>query len=874
MHKHRDHTPPKWIRTLLRLFLDERILEASLGDLEEKFGLLLKKETPLWKAKLYYIAEGLGFLKMARRSKNTSHQTTINMIGHTLLFFTRLVKKDMSYYLVSLLGLTLSITSFMLITMFINDEIAYDKFHQNRENIYRVTTHLRLSEIDYDMATTAFPAAYALQDELGEIEQATRILKQDRLFKVDEKAFSEQVIFADSNFLDVFSFPFVLGDQKRALMEPASIVLTERSAKKYFGTKNPVGETMLMDGQSLRISGVIKDVPDQSHIHFDAIIPLSLQISQWKSETGLEGRENKWFWIGTYTYVVLPKTADVDAVRAKLPMFITKYFPDRYKAGGRLQLQPLTDIHLRSALSLEFEEGGNMLYLRLFSVVALVIMIVSSINLINLSYFKITSRLREVGIRKFLGQHGVRIIIQLSIESLLMGFTAFVFAYALCYTFLPPFNELVRKNLYLWSPANTAISLITLGVIVAICMLAVMRPAVRYASRPASFLLLHDKGKRNSSNARNVLIGLQVCFSFVLLVFSFIISSQIDFFRNKDLGFDKNNIVVVNLNEKIGQNLDAFRSDLKTNKEVLEVSGGNVPGFSANSWRFVPEGGSYEKPYLFPFISVSPNFIPTLNIKMISGRNFPEVDRDDSLMSFIINRRAAIELGWQDDAINKTIEMYGAGTTDIIAKGIVIGVIDDYHFESLRAPVKPIILTSDWSYGTLLIKTTGNNYEDAITAIGNSWKKFSDEPFNYEVLEEKLDQLYVKETRLSSIILFFTFIALYLTCYGLFAMSSLLFSSRLKEVAIRKVFGADQLSIVKQLYSRYFAFNLIAIIVGLPIAIYVSNLWLDTFEFKIDLTSGFFIKAGIWVLVAGLLSVSYYLFRVSFSNPVRFLRRE
>jgi putative ABC transport system permease protein len=479
-----------------------------------------------------------------------------------------------------------------------------------------------------------------------------------------------------------------------------------------------------------------------------------------------------------------------------------------------------------------------------------------------------------VGIRKFLGQHAIRIIAQLSIESLLLGITAFIFAYALCYTFLPAFNELVRKKLYLWSSANNFISLTTLGVIVVICMLAIVRPAVRYASRPASLLLLHHQGKGNSGNVRNLLIGLQVCFSFVLLVFSFIISGQIEFFRNKDLGFDKKNIVVVNVNEKIGQHLDAFEAELKKNKEVLEVSGGSVPGFSANSWRFVPEGSSYEKPYLFPFISVSPDFIPTLKIKLLAGRNFDETDRDDSLMSFIINRSAAIEMGWQDDPINKTVEMYGAGTTEIIAKGIVIGMIDDYHFESLRAPVKPLLLTSDWGYGTLLIKTTGEGYGKAITTIGNSWKRFSDEPFEYEVLEEKLDQLYVKETRLSSIILFFTVIALYLTCYGLFAMSSLLFSSRLKEVAIRKVFGADQLSIVKQLYTRYFAFNLIAIMVGLPVAIYVSNLWLDTFEFKIDVTSGFFIKAGISVLVAGLLSVSYYLFRVSFSNPVRFLRRE
>ena len=869
-----DPTPPRWIKKFLSSFLEPRLLEACLGDLEEKFSAKIQSKSPPWKAKLSYLTEGLGFLKMARRQKSASAQTTINMINHTLLFFTRLVRKDKSYYLVSLLGLTISIASFLLIMMYINDEIAYDQFHENRNRICRVTTHLRMSEVDFDMATTAFPAAQALQDEFGEVEQATRIFKQHWVLKLNDKKIDEQIILVDSNFFDIFSFPLIVGDAKRALKEPASIILTESAARRYFGNKNPLGETLLMEDHSLQVTGVIRDVQDQSHIHFEAIVPLSLQLNQWKSETGLEGRENKWFWIGTYTYVMLRNTASVEEVQAKLPLFISKYFPDRYKQGGRFELQPLMDIHLRSALSLEFEEGGNILYLRLFSIIAIVIMIVSSINLINLSFFKITSRLREVGIRKFLGQNAVRIVMQLSIESIMMGVTAFLFACTLCYTFLPAFNELVRKDLYMWSRPNLVISATTLVLMVTISIVAVIRPSLRYATRPSSFLLLQNQGNRDRNRIRNLLIGLQVGFSFVLLVFSFIISSQIDYFKNKDLGFDKENIVVVNLVEEIGQNRDAFITELKKNKEVVEVSGGAVPGFSANSWRFVPEGGSYEKPFLFPFTSVSSNFITTLNIKLLAGRNFDEKDANDSVMTFIINRRAAIEMGWLDDPINKTIEMFAAGTTEILGKGVVIGMIDDYHFESLRAPVKPIVLTADWGYGTLLIKTTSGDHQPAITAIGNTWKKFSDEPFVYEVLDQKLDQLYVKETRLSNIILFFTFIALYLTCYGLFAMSSMLFTSKLKEVAIRKVFGADQLSIIRQFYSRYALFNLIAIVLGLPVAIYVGNLWLETFQYRIELTSPLFIKAGVCILIAGLLSVSYYLARVAFSNPVRFLRRD
>jgi putative ABC transport system permease protein len=618
----------------------------------------------------------------------------------------------------------------------------------------------------------------------------------------------------------------------------------------------------------------VNDVPDQSHIKFDAVVPLLLQLNQWKSETGLEGRENKWFWYGAYTYVLLKTDVNPEGVRAKLPVIVNKYFPERFRTNGRFELQRVTDIHLESNLSSEFEPGGSILYLRLFSIVAVVIMIVSSINLINLSYFKITSRVREVGIRKFLGQNAARIIVQLSIESLLIGVTAFILALVLCLLCISNFNLLVQKNLQLWTPPNEMIMGSMLLLIILICITAVVRPAIRYATQSSSYLLLQNYRSPDRAKLRNILIGLQVCFSFVLLVFSFIISSQVDFFKNKNLGFDKNNMVVVDLNSDVYPKLEAFTNELKKSKDIVDVGGGGAPGESYPVWRFVPEGGSYEKPFMFPFTWVDHNFLTALDIKLVMGKNFDPDETYDSLWPFIINKRTALELGWMDDPLNKTLEVFAAGTTEIMAKGIVIGVVEDFHFESLRQPVKPIILTADRNFGTALIRISGTSHENGISSIATVWKKFSDKPFEYEVLDQKLEKLYDKESRLSHVILFFTIIALYLTCYGLFAMSSLLFSSRLKEVAIRKVFGADQLAIIKQLYTRYALFNLIAIIVGLPFAIYLGNLWLQTFQYRIELTSSLFIKAGVCILVAGLLSVSYYLARVAFTNPVKFLRRE
>lgn len=866
--------PPVWIKKILEIWLDARILEACLGDLEEKFRIKLENKTAPWKARALYIIEGLGFLKMAKRHKTISIQTTINMISHTLHFFIRLIKKDKSYYLVSMLGLTLSLGSFLLITMYIYDELAYDTMHENRDRIFRVSTHIRLNDVDYNQATSQFPTGPALHAEIPEVEEAVRIFPQQLTLESGDKKFQEQVIFADENFFKVFSFPLLLGDLNSSMEEPASVILTSAASKRYFGLENPLGKNILINGQLLTVSGVLQNVPDQSHLHFDAIIPLTLQLNNWKSQTGVEGRENKWFWTGAYTYILLKDAADEEKVRRKLPAIVDKYWPERYKAQGRFDLQPLTDIHLKSDLDAELEPAGSILYLRLFSVVAFVIVIISAINLVNLSYFKISTRIREMGIRKFLGQNTARIIAQLSLESILLGVLAFVLAIILCRFFISGFNLLVQKNLSLQALPNLVIAACTLLMIILICVVAVIRPAFRYASQSASNLLLRNQHNTSNVKFRNMLIGLQVCISFVLLVFSFIISSQIDFFKNKDIGFDKKNIVIVPLKADMYEKLEAFKNTLKNNKEVTDVAGGSIPGEEHNAWRFVPEGGSYEKPLMFPYAFADYNFLNTLGIKLVQGKNFEPDDKYDSLLPYIINKRAALELGWIDDPLNKTIEIFAPGTTEIMAKGIVIGVIENYHFESLHRPVKPLVLTVSPYTNQAIIKVSGDINQSTIAGIEATWKKFSAEPFEYEVLDNRLEKFYVRETRLSNVILFFTVIALYLTCYGLFAMSSLLFSSRLKEVTIRKVFGADQLTIIKQLYSRYAFFNIVAITAGLPISIWLGNVWLQTFQYRIDLTPDFFVKAALYILAAGLLSVSYYLGKVAFSNPIRFLRHE
>jgi putative ABC transport system permease protein len=414
----RGHRPPAWVRKFLSGFLDERILESSLGDLEEKYSANIDNGLATWRAKIRYIVEALGFLKMA--SKNDDSGSLVGQTVHAIKFFARLFLKDKSYYLVSMFGLALSLSSFLFISMFIADELSYDNIHVNRDRIFRVVTHLRISDTDFDLATSQFPAAQALAHDYPEIEEATRLHKSYSFIEVGDRKIGEDVVMADDNFFKVFSFRLLHGNPQTVLSEPTNVVLSRDAARRFFGVENAIGRELKVDKQMLRVAGIMENIGTRSHLKFDVLIPLQLQLNTWKSETGLEGRENKWFWIGAYTYLLLRQPEDGPGLAAKLPDFVKKYFPERLR-GGHYELQKLGDIHLTSHNDSELEANGDMLYIRLFSVVAIVIMIVASINLINLSYFKISSRIKEVGIRKFLGQNSRKLMIQLSIESILTG---------------------------------------------------------------------------------------------------------------------------------------------------------------------------------------------------------------------------------------------------------------------------------------------------------------------------------------------------------------------------------------------------------------------------------------------------------------------
>lgn len=788
------------------------------------------------------------------------------------------MKKSMGYYSVSLLGLSVSLASCVLISAYIRDEISFDKFHTSHNRIYRVTTHLRLNDVDYNEATSQFPAAQALKSEFPEIEQAVRIYPRPITLELNDKKIDEaRTFFVDSNFFRVFSFKVLRGNPATLLNEAYNIVLTSAAAARYFGTEDPVGKELVLANQSLRVTGVVENSPEQSHLKFDILISLEFQLNQWKNQFGLEGREHKWFWTGAYTYLLLNSEGDAPKVVEKLPAFVNKYFPERYKAGnGRFELQALDDIHLRSNLDGEFEPGGSALYLSLFIIVAIVVMLVSAINLINLSHYKIMRRVKEIGIRKFLGQSPGSISFQLVMEGAMVGILAFIVGLAFSQVSLSQFNLLVGKNLYLFSASNLSSLLLSFIVVLTIALTAVLKPAIQYARASAQELLL-VKLKRNKTSAvgRNLLIGFQISLSFILLVFTFVIHQQIKLFDSKDLGFQKDYIVVVQLTPDVYGKFKALKTEWERNSNVEGVAGAEqAPGAGYEGSRFVPEGGSYERPLMIPFSACDEDFLDIMRIKLVSGNNFDPSAPSDSLPPLLINRQAAVDLGWTDDAIGRKLSVFQPGTTDIMFKGKVIGLIDDFHSESLHKPIKPLVMRYSNFFGAALIKVSEKNPAQAVDEIEKVWKAFSDRPLTFTFLDRQLGKLYANETKLGSVILFFTLIGLYLTCHGLFAMSSLLFTSKLKDVAVRKVFGASRMIIAGQLYRSYLVFKVAAIAIACPIVFWITRSWLLGFQYRIELSPIFFIEGAAVIWFVGLLSVGYYLRKVAWSNPIKFLRSE
>ncbi len=803
------------------------------------------------------------------------------MLKNYLKIALRNLKKNAVYSSINIAGLAAGMACCILITLYVLHELSYDKFHSRANRIFRVRLDLDLNGVLYREPSIPFPTAEAFARDFPEIEKAMRFYRNDDFPLIelgDRKFIEERFFFADAAVFEMFDFPLIKGDEKTAFSEPNSVVLSEDMARKYFGRENPLGQTLRYQKQAdLKVTGVTKNVPNNAHFKFDFLAPLQFQLNLWESQSGPSGRHNQWFWTGAWTYLLLPDAHAVQNLTSKFPAFVTKYFPDRIKGGLTLSLQPLTSIHLHSRLDNELQPNSHILYVYIFSAIALLILVIACINFVNLSTAQSGTRAKEVGVRKVVGAEKSQLIGQMLGESIIAGLAAMLLAVGIVELLLPAFNRLTERQLAIVLLGNWTGLLLILGLALLVGVLSGLYPAF-FLSRfnPVSIFKRTLAVSGGNETFRKVLVVAQFAISIVLIIGLGAVHRQLRFLQEKELGFNKEQVLFVKAQPAVNAKFEAFRNELLKDTGILNVAGtSNIPGQGAFGYRFVPEGSSIDKPAVLPLLLIDYDFLETAGIKIKQGRGIARTSPSDQAEAFLLNEKAATSLGWKDDAVGKKMQLFAPGTNQIGKSGYVVGVIQDYHFESLHHEIKPLVLTyANW-YDYYAVKIGAGNFAERLATLENTWKTFSpDWPLEYSFLDRKLEQLYGGEQKLAQAINYFTIIAVILACLGLFGLSSFAAERRTKEIGIRKVLGASVASIVSLLSSDFIKLVLLANLIAWPAAWYAMHKWLQGFAYRANLDGWTFILASAGALGVALLTVSFQAIKAAVANPVEALRYE
>ena len=791
----------------------------------------------------------------------------------------RNIRKNKTTSLINISGLALGITCFIIIGLYVFSELSFDKYHSKADRIFRIGLSLKLNDIIYNEATLQFPAAKVLTEDYPEIEKVVRFYTtQTPLIKYGDKKFiEEKFFFADNSVFDVFDINITKGSAKAALNIPNSIAISESMALKYFGNEEPLGKTITYQNQNdFEVAAVFEDIPSNSHFRFDFLASMEYMIGFWNTYLGVDGRHNNWYWNGAWIYVLMNEKEAAEKFANKTPQFIKKYFPERYQ-NASLLIRPLTDIHLHSNLTGEIEPNGSITNVYIFSTIAVFILFIACINFINLSIAQGSDRAKEIGVRKVLGAEKFQLISQIIGETLVASFLATAASLILVEIVLPQFQEIFGRNLSLNLLENYWGFLFLICVAVIVGFISGLFPAL-YLSNFSPVKILKKTMRLNLSYEilRKGLVVLQFSVSIFLIIGMGMIYKQMNFIKNKDLGFNKESVLVVKARPYVNNKFEAFRNELLNSPGVLSVAGtSDIPGAGSNGSRFVPEGISRENPLMLPSTFADYDFLTSLGIELKAGRNFSKEFPTDVSQAFILNEKAVKNLGWEKNAVGKKIELFGPGTDEIVKNGFVIGVIDDYNYESLHNEVKPLVLTYSAYHQYYLIRLDKGNVKNSLASVEKVWNKFSpDWAFEAFFLDNNLEKLYQSDQRLATIVNYFGFLAVLIACLGLYGLAAFAAKKRIKEIGIRKVIGASVPGIIKLLSLDFIKLVLIANVIAFPVAYYAIKSWLEAFAYRINVDFTVFIFAAAITVFIALLTVGIQAVKASLSNPISTLKYE
>ncbi|MDF9797428.1 putative ABC transport system permease protein [Catalinimonas alkaloidigena] len=745
------------------------------------------------------------------------------MIKNYIILGFRNLLKQKFYTLLNVLGLSIGVASFMLIVLYVVDEVSYDRFHANSEQIYRVGLQGRISGQEIAVAVTCPPLGQAAQHEFPEVDKYTRLYRlESEVVRYEDIVFTEKsVFFADSSFFDIFDYELLAGDPATVLREPHTIVISASTAIKYFGNESALGKTLNVGDffSNYEVTGIIRDTPQNAHFHFDMLYSMS---------TLSFSREESWLSNSFYTYLLLNPEADVDQLEHKMKALVEKYvgpevqqfmgvsLEEFEQEGGKYGyfLQPLTDIHLHSHLDAEIEPNGNITYLYILSAVALFMIMIACINFMNLATARSANRAKEVGVRKTLGSVKSHLITQFLTESILVSAIATLFAILLISLSIEPFNQIAGKGISFNIMDQAWLFWVFILIILGVGLLAGSYPAFYLSAfRPAEVLKGKIRAGFKSSQIRNGLVVFQFFISIALIVCTILVYKQLEYTRNIHLGFDKENVLVIKNGRRLGDKIQTVRQQF-TNIAIVEnasVSTHVPPGINNNSV-FRLKGS--EEDHLLSWYFGDYEHIPTLAIELTEGRNFSRAYPSDTA-AVILNQAAVKEFNLENP-INSEISFFGDSEGRLLK---VIGVMKDFNYQSLKQNIRPMamLLTQNGAY--LSLRLQKGKLSENLLSIEQMWKEQAPgEPFEFTFLDEDFDALFRAEQRLSQVFTIFTAMAIFIACLGLMGLAAFTAEQRTKEIGIRKVMGASVANVCVLLSKDFTKLIGIAFLIAVPVA--------------------------------------------------------
>jgi putative ABC transport system permease protein len=808
------------------------------------------------------------------------------MLKNYLISAIRNIRKSPFYTFLNIAALAIGLTTFIFIFIYVSDELTYDKYHDKHERIYRLESDFNIGSKHDEFAIVPIPMGPALQMEFPEIEKFVRFDNMDNvLIKVGEKEFYEDdFYFTDSTIFEVFTHKLIMGNLEGSLVEPNTVVLSQSIASKYFGNENPIG--LLIEtggGRHFKITAVIEDLPGNSHLKFKALFSGST-LAKEMGEEEFNSMEPGRFWnIGVYTYVLLNEQSSIESIHKKFPQFYEKYMKsvgEQFNASFNLKTTKLADIHLTSRLAADLATG-NISYVYIFSAIALFILLLAAINYMNMATARSSERSREVGMRKVMGAEKKQLIFQFLSESVMLSFLALILALAIVYLMMPDFNLLTGKDLNYGLITRPENLLLIIVISVLIGIIAGSYPAFFLSSfMPLNVLkgVTTGHGKANLLMRRGLVI-FQFFIAIVIIISTLVVSDQLHFLKNKDLGFEKENVVVLELQDS------AFRSKVKPFKETLlqnsnieyVANSTGIPG--RNSWIQVMlvEQESEMKELAVILTQCDYDYPDAMGFEFVKGRNFDRNMGTDDTAAVIINETAARQFGWSDDPIGKRFH-YGFDLDRSGGKIMkVIGVVKDFHFNSLHNKIEPIIMfISPVNRYYLSVRAREGQMNQVLDLIEKSWTDYNAKrPFDYKLLAQIQEEMYEGEEKITTIFIVIAFITVFIALLGLFGLSSFTTEQRTREIGIRKVNGATMKDILLLLYREFFWIIIIAFFLAIPIAYWRLTVWLESsFIYYIEVQWTTILIAGLSALIVGLITISLHVIRAASNNPVDAIKYE